>query len=445
VSEDKKVFTFKIRKGVRFHDGTRLTSKDIKASFEHFISPQPGIISPRKAFYSAVEKIEVPDEYTIIFRLKHTSANFLGRLASPFNWVYSAERLAKDPHWYEKNINGTGPFKFVEHVAGSHWSAKKNEDYFIKGLPYLDGYQVLIIKSDSGRLNAIRSGRAHAEFRFFGPTQRDDLVKAMGSDVTVQEATPFSGLSAVISTKKKPFDDPRFRRALALSLDRYEGSKAMEKISSMKWVGGLLSPGSQLAMTPEELSKVAGFHKDIDASRAEARRLLKESGISEGFGFSLMNRSQEGQYGQAGIWLIDQWRKTGLNVQQKIVDDATYQKALSSGDYEVAINWISDFMDDPSLQFARFISVDKSEANYGHYIDRELDELYDQQDKAWDTAERKKLCDRFQVRVLDEMAYAFPIFWSHRITLHSSKMKGWKALPSHLLGMDLAGVWLSKE
>ncbi len=445
VSGDYKTYTFKIRKGVKFHDGTILTSKDIKATYDKIIFPASGVFSARKALYSAVDKVEAPDDYTVVFRLKWPAAAFLGSLASPFNFVYKGDILAKDPHWYEKNIMGTGPFKFVEHVAGSHWIGKRNEDYFVKGRPYLDGYRAIFIKDTGARVAAIRGGRALAEFRFFTPSQRDDVVHALGDKIRVQETPLISTLTVIFNCEKKPYNDPRVRRALTLALDRWEGSKALSRISTMKWVGGLLRPGSEYAMNEKEITQIAGFSKDIEASRKEARRLLREAGVPEGFSFELDNRPPAMPFEPTAIWLIDQWRHIGLNAKQKLFEEGTAYNRLRTGNYDVAVNAISDFMDEPDIQLARFISSDKSPFNYGRYQDPILDELYNKQSRAMDPVERRKLCRQFEKRVLDDAAYAYPVIWMHRIVLHSPKMKGWKILPSHFLNQDLANVWLDKD
>jgi peptide/nickel transport system substrate-binding protein len=445
VSGDYKTYTFKIRKGVKFHDGSILTSKDIKATYDKIIFPPSGVFSARKALYSAVDKVESPDDYTLVFRLKWPAAAFLGSLASPFNFVYKGDLLAKDPHWYEKNIMGTGPFKFVEHVAGSHWIGKRNENYFVKGRPFLDGYRAIFIKDTGARVAAIRGGRALAEFRFFTPSQRDDVVHALRDKIRVQETPLISTLTVIFNCEKKPYNDPRVRRALTLALDRWEGSKALSRISTMKWVGGLLRPGSEYAMNEKEITQIAGFSKDIEASRKEARRLLREAGVPEGFSFELDNRPPAMPFEPTAIWLIDQWRHIGLNAKQKLFEEGTAYNRLRSGNYDVAVNAISDFMDEPDIQLARFISSDKSPFNYGRYQDPILDELYNKQSRAMDPVERRKLCRQFEKRVLDDAAYAYPVIWMHRIVLHSPKMKGWKILPSHFLNQDLANVWLDKD
>ena len=149
--------------------------------------------------------------------------------------------------WHKKNINGTGPFTFVEHQPGAFVSGKKNPNYHFKGQPYLDGYKAISAPKMAVRLQAIRGGRAAIEFRGFPPKARDDLVKALGDKITVQESTWNCVLLATPNQQVKPFDDPRVRRALSLALDRYAGSKYLSRIAIVKDVGGVVFPGHPLA------------------------------------------------------------------------------------------------------------------------------------------------------------------------------------------------------
>ena len=291
ISRDGLTYTFKIRKGIQFHDGSPLTSKDVKATYDKIVFPPEGVVSARQASYDVVKKIETPDPYTLVFQLKHLSASFLANLASPWNFIYKADILAKDPRWYEKNIMGTGPFTFVEYVAGSHWVGKKNPNYFIKGRPYLDGYRAVIIRDTAPRVAAVRSGQALIEFRGFNPAARDDITKSAGNRVVVQETPWACNILVTINNEKKPFNDARVRRALSLAIDRWGASKALSQISVMKYVGGLLRPGSEFATPESELTKLSGFGKNVNAARKEARRLLKEAGVPEGFTFTLKNRN----------------------------------------------------------------------------------------------------------------------------------------------------------
>ena len=445
ISRDGLTFTFKIRDGVKFHDGSLLTAKDIQATYDKIVFPPAGVVSVRKASYAAVDRIEAPDARTVVFRLKWPEASMLANLASPWNFIYKADILAKDPRWYEKNIMGTGPFKFVEYVSGSHWVGKRHEDYFVKGRPYLDGFRALFIKDTAARLAAVRGGRALVEFRGDSPAARDDLVRALGDKIVVQETSWICALTVIINTEKKPFDDPRVRRALTLAVDRWEASRALSKIAFLKGVGGLLRPGSEYAMPESDLTKLAGFGKDIEASRTEARRLLREAGVPDGFKFTFKNRDVAMPYQSMGIYLIDQWRKVGLNVTQIVQETGPWTADLRAGNFETNQDFACDFMDEPDLQLFRYLSSDKSPANVARYKDPVLDDLNLKQARATDPAERKKLVWAFERRVLDEMAYQWPTLWWQRIIPHWAKLKGWKITPSHYLNQDLRDVWLAKD
>src|SRR4029450_4965033 len=229
MAKDGRTYTFKLRRGVKFHDGSEMTSKDVKAPYDKIIFPPQGVASDRQGQYLVVEAVQAPDPYTVVFRLKWPSASFLASIGSPWNWIYKADILTKDMRWYEKNVMGTGPFTFVEHVKGSHWVGKKNPNYWDKGKPYLDGYQALVMSSSAAQVAAIRGERAHIQFRGFSPPERDQLVSALGNKIAVQESS-WDCLNFVsMHHEKKPFDDKRVRRALSLALDRYEGSQTLSQ------------------------------------------------------------------------------------------------------------------------------------------------------------------------------------------------------------------------
>ncbi len=441
-SKDGLSYTCKIRQGIKFHDGSAVTAADVKATYDKIIFPPQGVASARKASYAVVDKIEAPDANTVIFRLKHPSASFRANLASPWNFIYSAEKLKQDPRWYEKNVMGSGPFVFGEYVPGAQWTGKKNPNYYMKDRPYLDSYKAVFIKDTAPRVAAIRSGQALIEFRGFNPAAKEDVVKALGNKGVVQESPWTCNLTVVINTEKKPFDDVRVRRALSLALDRQEASKALAQISLMKHVGGMFRPGSEFATPEAELSKLAGFGKNIDAARKEARRLLKEAGVAEGFSFSLKNRPVKEPYEVTGVFVIDQWRQVGLNVTH--MPAATYFDDFRQGNYDTGIDFACDFMDEPDLQLVKFLSSDRSPLNYGRYKDAALDELYDKQSRATNPKERLTLLRQFEKRVLDEQAYQFHILWWQRIIPHWAKVKGWKITPNHYVNQDLRDVWLAE-
>src|SRR5437879_4582984 len=243
-------------------------------------------------------------------------------LAPPWNWIYKADILAKDMRWYETNVMGTGPFVFVEHVKGSHWVGKRNPNYWDKGKPYLDGYRAIFIRDSAAQVSAVRGERAHIHVRGFSPAERDNLVAALGSTIAVQESPWDCALLVAMNHEKKPFDDKRVRRALTLALDRYQGSQALSKIAIVKEVAGVQVPGTPFATPPAELEKLVGYWRDINKSRAEAPRLLKDAGGADGSAFTFKNRGIPTPYAAVGIWLVDPWRQIGLNVQQEVIEAA---------------------------------------------------------------------------------------------------------------------------
>ena len=194
-------------------------------------------------------------------------------------------------HWYEKNVMGTGPFIFVEHVKGSHWVGKKNPNYWDKGKPYLDGYRAMFMSSSAAQVAAIRGERAHIQFRGFSPAERDQLVQALGNKITVQES-PWDcselRLDAPREEAVRRQAGPPGPLARARPLRGLEDA-VQDHASSRTWAASRC-PGTPYATPPAELEKLAGYGRDINANRAEAKRLLREAGVPDGFSFTFKNR-----------------------------------------------------------------------------------------------------------------------------------------------------------
>src|SRR5207237_5982239 len=137
--------------------------------------------------------------------------------------------------------------------------------------------------------------------------------------------------------KRKPFDDVRVRRALTLAFDRWGSAPDLSKIAIVRTVGGVTFPGSPLAATKEELQQLAGFWPDIEKSRAEARRLLKEAG-AENLSFELLNRNVDQPYKFNGTWVIDEWSKIGVKVIQRVLPTGPFAEAFRSGDFDAGLD-----------------------------------------------------------------------------------------------------------
>ena len=441
VSKDGLTYTFKLRRGVKFHDGSDFTSEDIKATYERIVNPLPDVISSRKAQHQDIKEIETPDPYTVVFKLGQVNMSMLLHFASPFNCVYSAKKLKVNPRYPETEVMGTGAFKFVEYVKGSHWRAVRFDQYFRKDRPYLDGYKAFFVRSNTV-VNGLRGGQYDAEFRGRTPQERDQLVAVMKDQVTVQEGPWVTNILLTFNTEHKPFDDVRVRQALTLAIDRWGGSESLGKISLIKGVGGVFRPGAPWGLSAAELEKIPGFWRDIEKSRAEARRLLKEAGYPN-LKLKFVNRTIDQPFIPAGIYAVDQWRRIGVEAEHAAVETKLWYAAMEGGEFDVVVQNISDFADDPTAQFNTLLSKHTSGIAYSRHGDTKLDEMFNRQSQIVDPAERLKLVNDMERYALTQ-AYNIPLLWYQRIVVNHKKVKGWYVTPSHFTGQNLVDVWLDE-
>jgi peptide/nickel transport system substrate-binding protein len=438
-----KTYTFKIRQDVKFHDGSPLTADDVAASFNHIIFPPEGVLSARVGNFMMVDKVEVTDPSTVVFHLRFPTGTFVAAAANPFNWIYRKAILDKDPHWYEKNVLGSGPFKFAGYETGQSITGVKNPGYYQKALPYLDGFVAIFAPKQATRIDAIRADRAAMEFRGMPPAARDELVNALGDKIVLQEGDWDVGSAITANHMRKPFDDVRVRRALTLAIDRWAGAPALSKIAIVRTVGGLVFPGSPLARTKEELEQLAGYWPDIEKSRAEARRLLKEAG-AEGLSFELLNRDVDQPYKYVGAWVIDQWSKIGLQVTQRVVPTGPWFDAMRKGEFDVVVEAPGYGIVNPPIDVQKFMPESVDAENYAHYEDPTAVDLYNKMLHAADPGEQRILMQRFEKYMLDDQAHAIWVLWWRRIVPYRSYVKGFKIAPTHFINQDLARIWLDK-
>jgi peptide/nickel transport system substrate-binding protein len=402
---DGKTYTFKIRQGVRFQDGTPLTAADVAASWHEIIFPRPDVLSARQNWYSMVDSVISPDDTTVVFKLKYATTAFFPALADPYGFIYEKKILDTDPHWYETHVMGSGSFHFVDHTIGQSIEGVRDPDYYHKGEPYLDGFKGLFAPRQPVRVDAIRADRAAIEFRGPQPSARDELTKDLGDKVTVQTSDWNCGNLITPNSSRKPFDDVRVRRALLLAINQWQGGPA--------------------------LSKLAGFWPDIEKSRAEARRLLKEAG-AEGLSFELLNRN------------VDQWSKIGVHATQKVVPTGPWFAAMRGGDFDVVVEANCNSIVNPVLDTQKYLPHDVFVENYGYYKDPVEADIYNKMLHEVDPAKQRVLMRAYEKQIIDTEAHEFPMLWWERIMVYQSYVKGWKIGPSHYINQDLADIWLDR-
>ncbi len=443
IAPDGLTYTFRIRPGIRFHDGSPLTAADVKATYDKILFPPEGVRSIRKHHYSSVASVEAPDPSTVVFKLKFPSASLLANLASPMNVIFPKKYLDKDPNYFKNNVVGSGPFKFKSYTRGSTFEGERNPDYFIKDRPYLDGYKFYISTETSVRAAAIRSGRAYIEFRDLPLAEVEAIRKQLGDKVIVQQ-TPFViHFDIAMNNTGKPFTDIRVRKALTLGLDRYTGGKVLYGLTGLKDVGALTRPGTEWAISPAELEKFPGFGRDAEKNRAEARRLLAEAGYPNGFKVVLKNRNVKLPYQDFAVYVIQEWRKIGIEAEHRPLETAAwYADGRDQGNFEVMVFPTGHFVDDPDALLAPYITG--SSQNWARFSNPAIDDLYSRQARTIDPVERRKLVIDLQKIVL-ENAYHMPGLWWSRNVVHWAKVKNWVAPPSHFTNQKLQDVWLSED
>jgi len=374
-SPDGKTYTFHLRRNVKWHDGQPFSSADVKASFDRLLNPE--FKSPKcgAALKPMVASVEAVDPYTVEFKLKFAAAPFLPSVASAWCRVAARHIMAKygDLNAPEAQV-GTGPFKFKKYERGSVIEWEKNPNYFIPGLPYLDGVKQFILVGGPTQLAAAKASKimlwdAWPPMR---KTQADELARAR-TDVDIYQAPINTVFFVYLNAKKPPFDNPDMRRAVNLAIDRQElVAKALEgagvpcAILDPKLVG-------DFALPLDEVNKAPGCRQPKDADVAEAKRLV-EKHYPGGLDVEVAVR-QVGNYVDRGQLVIAQLRRIGIRGTMKTHESAAGYAAFGKGDFTIIASQDRAMdINEPSGVF-HIAYTTESGSNYGQYSDPKVDEL----------------------------------------------------------------------
>ena len=289
-------------------------------------------------------------------------------------------------------------------------------------------------------VTGLRGGQYDAEFRGRTPQERDQLVAAMKDKVAVMEGPWITNILLTFNSENKPFDDMRVRQALTLAIDRWGGSAASASISLIKGVGGVFRPGASFSLSKAELEKEPGFWPDIEKSRAEARRLLKEAGVTN-LKLKLVNRTVDRlllrRHLRRRPMAAHRRRGRGGRAGDQALVRGHGRRQLRRGGAN-----ISDFADDPTAQFNTLLSK-PSRRSPTRATATPARRHVQPPVAIVDPVERLKLVNELERYVL-ETAYNFPLLWYQRIVVNHKKVKGWELTPSHLTGQTLVDVWLDE-
>jgi ABC-type transport system substrate-binding protein len=411
IAKDGKTYTFFLRKDVQFHDGAELTADDVKATFDRIAKPPQGISIPRSILFKTVSEITARDKYTVEFKLSEPRPTtfMMAAIASGWNVIVRKKTL-EDNNYNLRKVEiypGTGPFRSVRRVENEIWVMEKNPNYWNKSLPYLDGiefYHALPFSSDLG--SAILSGRVDY-IRITDPVTARKAKATPGLSTTAFNQSVIQGTWA--NSKKKPFDDPRVRRALHLAFDRPALIDVVKDVTPMR-VGGFIYPFSDYATPPEELSKRVGYQTDTGAAIKEARALLAAAGHADGIkGLDFLVRD----VASFKLWAqaIQAMLQEGINVQCNLrtVVESVWFDDTASGHYDLAIGAIVSTLLDPSDYFNAWYRTGGPQ-NYSFWDNPKFNALVDQIDREVDPAKRLALVRQSEA-IMEEDPPVLPVAW----------------------------------
>jgi len=392
VSPDGKKYTFQIRKGVKFHDGAELTANDVKATYERIVRPPKGVVIPRSSLFTAVGEIVVVDPYRVEFRLTEPrpKAFMLGAFASGWNVIVRKKTL-EDNHGNLRQIEnfpGTGPFRHVSRKDKEVWIQERNPNYWNKGLPYVDRLEIYHLAPFSPELgSAFLSGKIDYA-RLLDPVSWRKAKEMPG--VTAAQFNQSVIQAYWVNMKKKPFADPRVRRAIHLAMDRNALVDVVKDTAPMQ-IGGFVYPFHEASTPKAELVKRLGYQADTKAAVQEARKLMAAAGYAQGIkNLDFVVR----EIATFKLWAvaIQAMLKETLNIEcnLRVVQTSQWFEEAGAGNFDLAISAIVSSLMDPSDYFEAWYGKNGPQ-NYGGWTNEQFHSLARQIEREVDENKRKTM------------------------------------------------------
>jgi peptide/nickel transport system substrate-binding protein len=404
ISPDGLLYTFKLRKGVVFHDGTKLDAAAVKFTIDRHLDPATR--SSIRTFMTAVHSVEVLDPYVVQIRLKHPYAFMMHMLAAYRTGLviysptatqkYSADdRKAGKP----EAVVGCGPFRFVEWVKGTHLVMDRFDKYFEPGVPLLDRVIIRTIKDPVTQMAAIKAG----EIDFIAAFSADhvDTLKSQSPRaqiLTGPETTPMvAQMKVTVPRDGKPmskdraphpiFGDIRVRKAIGCyGLDRQEIVKIAFQGRATPWVG-MIPPGT---MDAANVNHVCPYDP------AKAKALLAEAGWGpqKPLTLELTTNTEKSVFNVIATVMKEQLARLGVTANIKLTDKPSWMvTATQDGPYDMYIEDLASLMvADQNV----YLSVTTAGWNSTRHTDTKIDDFYARYAREMDAAKRKAIAKELQ-------------------------------------------------
>jgi peptide/nickel transport system substrate-binding protein len=398
VSSDAKVYTFKLRQNVKFHDGTPFDADAVKFNIERLTKRDHPYYYERgagvtKAGWGRVIASDVVDKYMIRLTLNAPYAHLTDLLARAEYSIASPENIKRVGN--DKNGDspvGTGPFKFVSHQQGSRLELARNPDYW-RGAPLLDGIVVRTIKEPSAAVSALLAGEVHLVADMVTP----DLAKSLQSNanLAIKLAKTPGVDNFVLNAQQGPLSDKRARQALNYAIDRE--SFVRDLLLGLGTVSKSFFAPSASAYN----SGLKGYSYDPDRAKA----LLREAGLSAGSALKFYATTQE-KNNPYLVYMRDSLTKLGIEMKTERFEAATMvanfnREGTPPGVDGIFVGWQTT----PAFNFDRFFwsgFAPPNGNNLGFYRNPEVDRLITQAGATTDGAERIKIYQRAEEVVTED-------------------------------------------
>ena len=421
VSDDDTVYTFKLREGVEFHDGTPFNAEAVKFNLERYQEED----SVRSTEVEPIESVEVVDENTVRVTLSEPFAPFLAVLTDRAGIIASPKAIEEGNGRISKNPVGTGPFEFVERVRGDHITVERNQGYWRDGLPRIDRIEYRGIDDENVQYQNLQSGELdlidsipYVEFR--------DLQESGDYRVSIEPGLGYQGIW--LNVTQPPFDNEQLRQAVYRLVDREAIVKAV-----LRNVGGTPanSPFSEASWAYSEESD-----EYPPRSVEEAKALLEEAGEPDGFSFTLkLDPSPASQ--QIGQIIQNSLEPAGIDVKLEQLEFGALLDDSTNGNFEALfLGWSGRI--DPDLNIYDF-TVTNGDFNDSGYSNPEVDRLLNEARTTSDRERRKELYTQVMEILHEEVPYVY-LYHNNSTTDFAMQptVQGFEPYPDGIL--RLAGV-----
>ena len=411
--DGSQTFTFTLRDGLTFHDGSELTSEDVKATLE-YIADQDNS-AKLYAAASGIESIETPDDTTVVVELTAPDAAFLSFLADVSGAILPSESLGQDGPTYV----GAGPFQYVSYEQGSSFVVEAFDEYYDAEDVELGGIEFQIMADQTARDNALLSGSVDA-VSFVGWNSYDQ-VEQNGSLVLDRTEGPFMYL-VFNTTEDSPFSDPLVRQAVAYAVDR------QGVVDSALAGQGEPLKGMPIPETSDyyEAQYADYYEQDLD----KARELLAEAGYPDGFTATMLSSSQYDFHENTAVSVQADLAQIGIELEMNLPDWPTRLELGAAGDYDIAVYGTSGLTNDPAFLSEVLTPSGAQNASFG-YDDPKIAEMLSAARTATDSDERKALYDQLSEYVL-EQAPIVTLAWRAQAFGYSADVSGFSNIPGFL-------------